>query len=202
MYIVVQCLGGVCGAAILASSITTTIRGAETLGVTTLGYRVTPGQAVATEIVITMLLLLVIFGASADRNSKSSPLALGLTVSACHLYALPITGASMNPARSLGPALVTGIFHQHWVYWAGPGVGATMAGIFYQTVLRTRLERGVRDREKKEKRSSQCWKDNEVRDDESPPYVKREEPVPAASFSVLATQESDGKELVWLENLK
>ena len=81
-------------------------------------------------------------------------------------------------------------------------MGATLAGIFYQAVLRARTGRGVKDQEKKEKRSSQCWKDNEVRDDESPPYVKRDEPDPVASFSVLATQESDGKELVWLENLK
>jgi len=205
LYMIAQCVGAIFGAAILRFSVPEKMRGADTLGVTVLGRGVTASQAVATEMVITMVLLLVIFGAAADSvNSKtvkgSAPLAIGLSVAACHLYAVPLTGASMNPARSLGPALITGNFRRHWVYWAGPFLGAFLAAIFYQAVLRARVRNRWEDQEKRENRKSQCWKDNEFRDDESPPYVKNTEPAPVTSFSVIATQESDGKEMVWLEN--
>merc|ERR1719350_2654762 len=108
----------------------------------------------------------------------------------------------MNPARSLGPAIVTGTFSNHWVYWAGPFLGAFLAAIFYQAVLRARVENKWESKSKKESRQSQCCEDNSVRYSESPPYVKKKEPVTVSSYSVIATQETDGKEMVWLENPK
>jgi len=207
LYAVAQCVGAICGAAMLNLSVPEDMRGADTLGRTALGSRVTAGQAVATEMVITMVLLLVIFGAAADSvNVKtvkgSAPLAIGLTVTACHLYAVPITGASMNPARSLGPAVVTGSFSNLWVYWAGPLLGAFLAAIFYQAVLRARVKKRWENKSTKESRQSQCCEDNTVRGSESPPYVKKKDPVTVAPYSVIATQETDGKEMVWLENPK
>jgi glycerol uptake facilitator-like aquaporin len=56
-----------------------------------------------------------------------APLAVGLTVGFCALMGGPLTGASMNPARSFGPALANGTWMGHWIYWVGPLVGAALA---------------------------------------------------------------------------
>ena len=184
--------------------------GADTLGGTALGSKVTTEQAVTMEMVITMVLLLVIFGGAAHSGNVktvkgSAPLVIGLLVTACHqnaVHGMPFTGASTNPAISLGPAIFRGNSSNHWVYWAGPLLGAFLAAIFYQAVLRARVENKWEDKSKKESRRRQCCEDNGVRDEESPPYVKKKEPVTASSYSVIATQEVDGKEMVWLENPK
>jgi aquaporin TIP len=61
--------------------------------------------------------------------------AIGLTVCFDILAGGPITGASMNPARSFGPALLTHEFSRHWCYWVGPGIGGISAGLIYQYFL-------------------------------------------------------------------
>jgi aquaporin Z len=60
---------------------------------------------------------------------------IGLTLAAVILCIGPATGASLNPARSLGPALVAGAWQNHWVYWIGPIVGAAVAALVYKTVF-------------------------------------------------------------------
>ena len=59
--------------------------------------------------------------------SRSPSLTIGLTVSLCHLVAIPFTGCSLNPARSFGPAVVQGLFDHHWIFWLGPISGGIMA---------------------------------------------------------------------------
>src|SRR3954452_14848204 len=92
-------------------------------------HLVTSGTAVAIEVVLTWFLVVVILG-TADRARIVGPnaaLAVGGTIALCGLIALPIEGASMNPARSTGPALVAGDVGTIWVYWAGPLIGALLA---------------------------------------------------------------------------
>ena len=90
---------------------------------------VDPGNAVALEAILTLLLVSVILG-TADRFRVVGPnaaLAVGGTIALCGLIALPVEGASMNPARSLGPAIVAGQLADVWVYIAGPAIGAVVA---------------------------------------------------------------------------
>ena len=87
------------------------------------------GTAVAIEAVLTWLLVVVILG-TADRHRIVGPnaaLAVGATIALCGLIALPIEGASMNPARSAGPALVSGDLGNLWIYVLGPVIGASLA---------------------------------------------------------------------------
>jgi aquaporin NIP len=59
-------------------------------------------------------------------------IAIGGTVALDALWGGPVTGVSMNPARSLGPALVAGLWPSHWVYWVGPIAGALLGAVLYQ----------------------------------------------------------------------
>jgi len=141
LYIVAQSLGGVAGAGLLTGLVDNNLRGAVGLGNTGLNDRITPVQGVGIELLITMVLVLTVYAAAADENNAgsvkgSAPLAIGLSITACHLFAIPLTGSSMNPARSLGPAVITGVFANHWVYWVGPILGGVAAGLIYQLVLK------------------------------------------------------------------
>jgi MIP family channel proteins len=93
-------------------------------------------QSLILEIILTFILMLVIFGSALDRRAPQgfAGLAIGLTVALEAACMGPITGASMNPARSLGPALVTGLWQHHWLYWVAPIVGAQLATIVYRSL--------------------------------------------------------------------
>jgi aquaporin Z len=85
--------------------------------------------ALAIEAILTLLLVTVILG-TADRAQIVGPeaaIAVGATIALCGLIALPVEGASMNPARSLAPAIVTGRLEDLWVYMLGPLLGAGLA---------------------------------------------------------------------------
>ena len=132
MFVVAQLGGAVVGALLLLA----TIPGAAdtNLGAHALGPDVSVGMGLLMEIVITFALVFVIFATAVDPRGMGNlaPLAIGLTVLADHLLAVPITGASTNPARSFGPALVSGEWAGHWLYWAGPLLGGALAGLVYQ----------------------------------------------------------------------
>jgi len=99
------------------------------LGATVPGAGIDDGQAVLLEMVLTAGLLSTILG-TASRSQNVGPLsavAVGGYIVLAGLWSSPITGASMNPARSFGPALVLGDFAHYWVYAAGPLTGALLA---------------------------------------------------------------------------
>jgi aquaporin Z len=88
------------------------------------------------ETILTFILMLVILGSGLDRRAPLgfAGLAIGLTVALEAAFMGPITGASMNPARSLGPALVSGVWEAHWIYWIAPILGAQLAVIVYRVL--------------------------------------------------------------------
>jgi len=201
LYVVAQCVGAIAGAAILTALVPGDVRGAAGLGMTSVANKVTLGQAVAIEMLITMVLVMVVFAAAADGVNAatvkgSAPLAIGLSITTCHLFAVPLTGSSMNPARSLGPAVVLGKFDNHWVYWVGPLLGGFLAAVFYQLVLRARGESKKSERVKRVNSKKEFCKQR----NESPAYDKTL-PVDVYARDVIACRESNGKELVWIENI-
>jgi aquaporin NIP len=108
------------------------------------------GPACAVEIVLTFILMFVIMAVATDARVASpiAGLAVGATVAADALAGGPLTGASMNPARSFGPALATGTWSGHWIYWIGPLVGAALAVWIYDYLRQGtshdhRLRRGI-----------------------------------------------------------
>lgn len=93
-------------------------------------------QSFVIETLLTFILMLVILGSGLDRRSHTefAGLAIGLTVGLEAAFMGPITGASMNPARSLGPALVGSVWTHHWLYWVAPILGAQMAVWVYRAL--------------------------------------------------------------------
>jgi MIP family channel proteins len=93
-------------------------------------------QAITIEAVLTFFLVFVVYGSAVDmRAPKVGGLAIGLTVALDILFGGPLTGASMNPARSFGPALASGHWNNHYVYWIGPLIGGALAGLIYGRFL-------------------------------------------------------------------
>ena len=99
-----------------------------------------PGFACVLEFIATFFLMFVIMGTAVDNRGVGKTAAIGgfgigLTVAADILCFGPLTGASMNPARSFGPALIGVTWDFHWVYWVGPIAGALAAAFVYHCVF-------------------------------------------------------------------
>ena len=131
-----QCLGGaVAGFVMVALPLG---KGATTVasGTPDLGAGVGVGPAIAIEAVLTFFLVFVVYGTAVDpRAPRIGGLAIGLTVALDILFGGPLTGAAMNPARTFGPALASGHWNNHWVYWIGPLLGGGGAGLVYGRFL-------------------------------------------------------------------
>ncbi|WP_028388186.1 aquaporin Z [Legionella fairfieldensis] len=88
-----------------------------------------------TEVVMSFMFLIIILGVTDFHAPKGfAPLAIGLTLTLIHLISIPVTNTSVNPARSTGPALVTGdwALSQLWLFWLAPLIGALLAGLTYR----------------------------------------------------------------------
>ena len=93
-------------------------------------------QGVTVEAVLTFFLVFVVYGSAVDaRAPKIGGLAIGLTVALDILFGGPFTGAAMNPARVFGPALASGHWTGHAIYWLGPMLGGALAGLIYGRFL-------------------------------------------------------------------
>src|SRR5881628_629684 len=105
-------------------------------GTPDLGRGVGPVRGIIIEAVLTFFLVFVVYGTAIDlRAPKIGGLAIGLTVALDILFGGPLTGAAMNPARTFGPALASGHWNNHIVYWIGPLIGGAAAGLIYGRFL-------------------------------------------------------------------
>lgn len=130
IYIAGQLLGAVGGAATLYLLFGQT----AALGATTPTGSLL--QSLLLETLLAAALMFVITAVATDTRAvgELAALAIGFTVGANALWGGPISGASMNPARSLGPALLSGAWDAHWIYWVGPMVGAIAGALIYQAL--------------------------------------------------------------------
>jgi MIP family channel proteins len=130
-YVPAQLLGAVAGAVLLRLLWDGT---PANLGATipTVGA----GSALVYEIVMTAFLMFVIMAVATDTRAvgAAAAIAVGGTVALDALFGGPVTGASMNPARSFGPALVAGEWHDFWIYVVGPVIGALVGAFGYRVV--------------------------------------------------------------------
>jgi MIP family channel proteins len=128
-YILAQCGGAIVASGLLLA----TLGKIGSLGATLPLYD-NWRQAFVLEMVLTFILTIVILGSGLDRRAPIgfAGLAIGLTVAVEAAVMGPITGASMNPARSLGPALISGNLHHLWLYWVAPILGAQLAVLAYR----------------------------------------------------------------------
>ena len=95
--------------------------------------------ALIVEVLMTFVFVLVNLAVTSGKRMRASGAALiGLSLTLCSLLAIPVTNASLNPARSTGPALVMGgwALDQLWLFWAAPLAGGVLAGFFYPTLQR------------------------------------------------------------------
>lgn len=140
-YIVSQVLGGLAGAGILYVIASGQAGFDVSGGFASNGFgEHSPGQysmiaALVTEIVMTMMFLLIILGATSKRAPAGfAPIAIGLGLTLIHLISIPVTNTSVNPARSTGVAVFTGgwAISQLWLFWVAPIVGAVIGAAVYK----------------------------------------------------------------------
>lgn len=134
VYILMQCLGAVIGAALVYGFTPDEHR--DNLGATKVDAGMSAEQGLGVEFFATFLYVFVA-QASRDQEDKleivkaTSPFLMGLVLIAAMIFAFPFTGGSLNPARSFGPAIVRGVWDNHWVYWFGPILGAIGGAVLY-----------------------------------------------------------------------
>ncbi|MDW7732345.1 MAG: MIP/aquaporin family protein [Methanolobus sp.] len=135
-YIISQ-VSGACVASIMLMEMFPSAMSSVNLGATSLGANVGPETGILVEAILTFLLVFTIYGVAVD--SRSPPGLAGFAIGAFVLIAIlfggPVTGASMNPARSFGPALIAGYWTDHLVYWIGPIIGGIVAALVYDNVF-------------------------------------------------------------------
>eukprot|EP00054_Salpingoeca_dolichothecata_P008037 m.45918 g.45918 ORF g.45918 m.45918 type:complete len:244 (-) comp17467_c0_seq1:87-818(-) len=133
LFVLSQIVGAIVGAAILDA-----VTGRDelaNLGITTLGTDVSSGEGFGIELIATFFFTFGIFAAVDVSSADFAALHIGLTLAACHFFAIPFTGCSVNPARSFGPALVANEWDDHWVYWIGPIVGACLGALSHAVIF-------------------------------------------------------------------
>ena len=144
-YIVAQVLGAVAGAGVLyivasgkdgfslSAGFASNGYGAHSPG----GYSLT--AALVTEVVMTMMFLIIILGATDKRAPQGlAPIAIGLGLTLIHLISIPVTNTSVNPARSTGVALFVGgwAVAQLWLFWLAPIIGGILGAVIYRFIGR------------------------------------------------------------------
>ncbi|KAK9726074.1 hypothetical protein RND81_05G188300 [Saponaria officinalis] len=145
LYMVAQCLGAICGVGLVKAFQSAYYDryggGANELA---LGY--SKGTGLGAEIIGTFVLVYTVFSATDPKRSARdshvpvlAPLPIGFAVFMVHLATIPVTGTGINPARSFGAAVIYNnkkAWDDHWIFWVGPFIGAAIAAIYHQYILR------------------------------------------------------------------
>jgi len=143
-YIIAQCLGAIVAGGVLYLIASGKADFSLAGGFASNGYgEHSPGgyslfSALVTEIVMTMMFLLIILGATDSRAPQGfAPLAIGLGLTLIHLISIPVTNTSVNPARSLGVAIYVGdwALAQLWLFWVAPIAGALLGAVIYRFII-------------------------------------------------------------------
>jgi len=133
-YIIAQLIGGILGGFALAFVLGGTDSG---LGATVLARGVNPAQGLFLEAILTFFLVNTVLNVGVPgKGNRLAGVAIGLTLTLATLMGGPLTGASLNPARTLGPAVVAGNFADIWVYFVGTILGAVVAGLLYRGIFK------------------------------------------------------------------
>jgi len=135
-YIACQISGSIVGAFLFRACVNRYMVGKA--GATTIASGVSVGQAFTLETIMTCILLFVVVSTSFNlKNGLPSvrPLPIGFSLVAAVLVAGPLTGASLNPVRSLGPAIVAGEWANHWVYWTAPFLASFVVAALYRFIF-------------------------------------------------------------------
>jgi MIP family channel proteins len=133
VYIVAQLIGAIVAAYALKWTFPFALFDATRGGGQAIALQVSGGQAFLLEFIATFFLALVVFGTAVDPKApRIGGLAIGFVVAADILAIGPLTGASMNPARSFGPAVASGYFEAQVIFWGAPIAGALVAGLLYE----------------------------------------------------------------------
>jgi MIP family channel proteins len=140
IYIIAQLLAAALAAYALKAIFPAAIAEATRLGGQSVALDVSTTQAIFAEAIATFFLTFVVFGTAVDPAApKVGGFAIGLVVTGGILAIGPLTGGSMNPARSFGPAVVSGVLEGQMIYWIGPIVGSVLAAVLYDGLF---LRRG------------------------------------------------------------
>ena len=138
-YIISQVIGAFVGSLLLWACLSQReVLGANAFGGTTNGFGV--WVALLVEVLLTFIFTTTILGVTDKKeNGHVTGIVIGLTLTLVHLFGIPFTGTSVNPARSLAPAVIQGgeALKQVWVFIVAPITGAILSGLFYKFVLKT-----------------------------------------------------------------
>ncbi|OWM80154.1 hypothetical protein CDL15_Pgr019318 [Punica granatum] len=132
-YVVAQLLGSS-----LACALLMLVSAGQAIPVGRLAPRIPLSGGVVMEGITTFAIVCTVSAARDPRNGSqgiTGPMAIGFIQGANIIVTSPFTGGYMNPARSFGPAVVSGDFRNHWVYWIGPFLGGGLAGFIYRSFL-------------------------------------------------------------------
>jgi MIP family channel proteins len=141
LYVVAQLLGAMAAAYALKGLFPAALFAATQGGGQAISLDVSGTQAFFLEAIATFFLVFVVYGTAVDPKAPNvGGFGIGLTVAADILAIGPLTGGSMNPARSFGPAVASGVFAGQGIYWTAPMVGAIVAAVLYDQLF---LRRGV-----------------------------------------------------------
>lgn len=190
-YIIAQCLGAIFGAGLLYLITPTDITG--NLGVTMINKRLSIGHGLLIELIITFQLVFTISASCDPKNKDKLPaLAIGISVVFGHLFAINYTGASMNPARSLGPAVIMWKWDNHWIYWIGPIIGAICAGAAYDYIYCPDAEFKQHLKEAL-KKATQKTKGKYIEVDDNRSQVDTDDIIHRGTIHVIDIEQEEGK---------